>query len=179
MNVAPEAWLLAIKRLFPGTKRVGLLFDPRHSGSFVGEAARAAPAAGLVLKRAELGGADEVPKALNALRESVDVLWMLPDPVVASAPVVEYLVRFSIQHRIPIMTFSRKYLELGAVASLDMDPYDMGVQAAEMANRIARGADKPMNAYARKTRLSVNRNAAGKMGVVLGAAIPGEGTADE
>jgi putative ABC transport system substrate-binding protein len=130
MSIAPAAWLAAIKRVFPGAKRIGLLFDPRNTGPFVSEAMRAAPAAGLTLKTAELGGADELPKALNSLRDAIDVLWMLPDPAVASAPVVEYLVRFSIQHRIPIMTFSVKYLELGAVASLD-GPYDMGVQAAE------------------------------------------------
>ena len=179
MTIAPAAWLSAIKRVFPGAKRIGLLFDPRNTGPFVADAVRAAPAAGLTLKTAELGGADDVPKALHALRDSVDVLWMLPDPAVASAPVVEYLVRFSIQHRIPIMTFSRKYLELGAVASLDMDPYDMGIQAAELAARIARGGNRPARVYARKTKLFVNRSAAGKMGVVIGAVTPEEGMADD
>ncbi len=179
MSIAPEAWLSAIKRVFPGAKRIGLLFDSRNTGPFVSEAVRAAPAAGLTLITAELDGADEVPKALNSLRDSVDVLWMLPDPAVASAPVLEYLVRFSIQHRIPIMTFSEKYLELGAVASLDVDPYDMGVQAAEMAARLARGGDGPVRVYARKTKLSLNRSAAGKMGVVIGAAVSERGLDDE
>jgi putative ABC transport system substrate-binding protein len=179
MSIDPGAWLSAIKRVFPGAKRIGLLFDPRNTGPFVAEAVAAAPAAGFTLRTAELGGADEVPNALNSLRDSVDVLWMLPDPAVASAPVVEYLVRFSIQHRIPIMTFSGKYLELGAVASLDVDPHDMGVQAAEIAVRLARGGDGPVRVYARKTKLSVNRNAAGKMGVLLGASASWGGIADE
>lgn len=178
MNIAPEAWLSAIRRVFPGAKRVGLLFDPRNTGPFVSEAVRAAPAAGLTLRTAELNGADEVPRALNSFRDSVDVLWMLPDAAVASAPVVEYLVRFSIQHRIPIMTFSGKYLEQGAVASLDVDPYDMGIQAAEITDRLAKG-DRPVRVFARKTKLSVNRNAAMKMGIVLGAVIMREGLADE
>jgi putative ABC transport system substrate-binding protein len=179
MSIAPAAWLAAIKRVFPGAKRIGLLFDPRNTGPFVSEAVRAAPAAGLTLKTAELGGADELPKALNSLRDAIDVLWMLPDPAVASAPVVEYLVRFSIQHRIPIMTFSVKYLELGAVASLDVDPYDMGVQAAEMAARLARGGDGPVRVFARKKKLSVNRNAAGKMGVVIDGTVSERSLADE
>jgi ABC-type uncharacterized transport system substrate-binding protein len=65
------------------------------------------------------------------------------------------------------MTFSRKYLDMGAVASLDVDPRDMGVQAGELVNSIAAGQHVPGRRYARKPVLSVNGRAAEKMGVAL------------
>jgi putative ABC transport system substrate-binding protein len=110
-----------------------------------------------------------VPQALDDMN-AVDVLWMLPDPTVAAPPMVEHLIRHSIRYRIPIITFSSKYLDMGAVASLDVDPHDMGVQAGELANAVAQGATPGGSRYARKPVLSVNRKAAEKMGVALNRA---------
>lgn len=172
MDIAPAAWLSAIRQLFPEATRAGLLYDPDSTGEFVTEALRAAPETGLGLNVRMVRKPDDVPRALQAMQNAVDVLWMLPDPAVAAPPTVEYLIRFSIQHRIPIVTFSRKYLEMGAVASLDVDPRDMGAQAAELVRRIVNEGASPGSEYARKTRLTVNRSAAEKMGIVIGKAPP-------
>ena len=104
-----------------------------------------------------------IATALDGMRGKIDLLWMLPDPTVVADETVDYLLRFSIQHNIPIFTFSKKYIEMGAVASLDMDPYDMGVQAAEMVNRTATGGKETARVYARAARLSVNEIAMKKL----------------
>jgi putative ABC transport system substrate-binding protein len=168
MDIAPGAWLSAIGQLFPGVRRIGLISDPRHTGPFVAEAQRAAADSGTVLMARTVQGPDDVPRALEGMQRDIDLFWMLPDTTVAAPPTVEYLLRFSIQHRIPIITFSKKYLELGAVASLDVDPRDMGAQAAGIVSRIVQEGRTPGREYARRTRLTVNRSAAEKMGVTLG-----------
>jgi putative ABC transport system substrate-binding protein len=179
MDIAPGTWLRSMRRLFPNARRAGLLFNPENTGAFVAEAQRAAPDAGVELVIRKVQGPDDVPQALNSMRNGIDLLWMLPDPTIAAPPMAEHLLRYSIQHRIPIMTFSRKYLDMGAVASLDVDPIEMGLQAGELVNRIAREGRDGGSRYARKPRLSINGKAAEKMGITLNDAAVREPAVDD
>ncbi len=169
MDIAPAEYLAAIQEVFPGLKRVGLVYDPRNTASFATAAAAAAKDAGLALMSVQARGPTEVPGALGRLAGRIDVLWMLPDPTVAAGAMAEYLVRFSIQNNVPIFTFSRKYLAVGAVASLDVDPYAMGAQAGELVNAKVKGGAIPSVSYARPAGLSLNLKIAAKMGVRIGA----------
>jgi putative ABC transport system substrate-binding protein len=165
MEIPPAAYLAAMKQVFPAAKRVGLLYDPRNSETFVGEASRDARAAGLELSVRKVPDPAGLAAALGNMTDSIDILWILPDPTVVTPETIDYLLRFSIQHNIPLFVFSKKYVEMGAIASLDVDPYDMGAQAADIAKGMVAGGKGPVRVYARKTRLSVNRKAANKMGV--------------
>lgn len=167
MEIAPAAYLAAMKQVFPGAKRIGLLYDPRNMQTFVGEASREAAAAGLELTTRKVPDPAGLAASLNSMREVIDILWVLPDPSVATPETIDYLLRFSIQYNVPLFAFSKKYIDMGAIASLDVDPYDMGAQAAELAKAIAAGGKGAGRVYARKTRLSINRKAAGKMGVAI------------
>jgi putative ABC transport system substrate-binding protein len=166
MDIAPAASLETIKEVFPTAKRVGLLYDPRHTQTFADESMRAARTAGIELTARQVYEPSAIMAALGEMQGRMDVLWMLPDPTVAAEETVDYLLRFSIQHSLPIFTFSRKYVEMGAIASLDMDPYDMGVQAGGIADRVAAGSGA-LRAYARTARLSINAKAAKKMGLKI------------
>jgi len=65
---------------------------------------------------------------------------------------IEIMLLFSFENHIPVLTFSEKYVELGALMSIGIDAFDMGCQAGEMANQILKGSDVSIiqNAYARK-----------------------------
>ena len=165
MEIAPAAYLAAMKQVFPAAKRVGLLYDPRNMRTFVGEASREAAAAGLELSNRQVPDPAGLAAALSSMRDAIDILWILPDPTVVTPETIDYLLRFSIQHNIPLFAFSKKYIEMGAIASLDVDPYDMGAQAADIANAVVAGGKGAVRVYARKPRLSINRKAANKMGV--------------
>ena len=165
MEIAPAAYLAAMKQVFPAAKRVGLLYDPRNIQTFVGEASREAAAAGLELSNKKVPDPAGLAAALSSMRDAIDILWVLPDPTVVTPEAIDYLLRFSIQYNIPLFAFSKKYIEMGAIASLDVDPYDMGAQAADIVKAIAAGGKGTGRVYARKTRLSINRKAANKMGV--------------
>jgi putative ABC transport system substrate-binding protein len=178
MDIAPATWFATMKRLFPNVKRVGVPYNPENTGAFVSEAQRAAREAGIDLVTRDVRGPDDVPQALTGMN-AIDVLWMLPDPTVAAPPMVEHLIRHSIRYRVPIMTFSKKYLDMGAVASLDVDPRDMGLQAGELANGVAQGAITGASRYARRPVLSVNGRAAEKMGIALNRAAMWEQVNDE
>jgi len=56
---------------------------------------------------------------------------------------------------------------MGAVASLDIDPYDMGAQVASIVNRISSGQTTGSSVYARKSHLTINKKMAKKLGLAI------------
>jgi putative ABC transport system substrate-binding protein len=164
MDIAPASHLAAMHSLFPDRKRIGVLYDPAHTGPFIEDALKAASAAGLELVLQQVRDASRLPAALSALENRADILWMLPDPTIVSGGNFELLLRHSFERSVPIFTFSRKYVEMGAVASLDMDPYDIGVQAGKLANRVQTGSAAATE-YARTGHMIVNVQVMRKMGL--------------
>jgi putative ABC transport system substrate-binding protein len=171
MDISPEAYISTMKELFPQAKKIGLLYDPQHTAAFVGEAAKAARAAGLELVDKQVRDPREIPGLLDRMRGTIDVLWMVPDATVAAAETIDYLLYFSFQNNVPIFSFSKKYVDMGAVAALDVDPYDMGVQAGEIVNRLKAGNTGAIRTWARASHLTINSKVAAKMGLTIKADI--------
>ncbi len=165
MDISPEVYIATMKKVFPTAKRIGLLYDPRQTAAFVQEAQKASRTADIELIIKQTRDPREIPGLMDEMRGKIDVLWMVPDPTVITTETVDYLIRFSFQYNIPIFSFSKKYVEMGAVASLDMDLYDMGVQAGELANEISTGSESSIRVYARTAHLAINSAVAAKMGL--------------
>ena len=167
MDISPETYLSTMKELFPKAKKIGLLYDPQHTAAFVAEAAKAAHAAGLELVDKQVRDPREIADLLDKMRGTIDVLWMVPDATIAAAEAVDYLLHFSFQNSVPIFSFSKKYVEMGAVAALDVDPYDMGAQAGEIVNRLKAGKTGAIRVWARASHITVNSKVAAKMGIKI------------
>ncbi len=167
MDISPETYISTMKELFPKAKKIGLLYDPRHTAAFVAEAAAAARAAGLELVDKQVRDPREIPGLLDKMRGTVDIFWMVPDETIAAAEAVDYLLHFSFQNSVPIFSFSKKYVEMGAVAALDVDPYDMGAQAGEIVNKLSTGKTGAIRVWARASHLAVNSKVAAKMGLKI------------
>jgi putative ABC transport system substrate-binding protein len=69
--------------------------------------------------------------------------------------------------RVPIFTFSDKYLRMGAFLSLDLDAYELGRQTGEMAERVRGGADVTTipRIEAERAIPTMNRAVASKLGI--------------
>jgi putative ABC transport system substrate-binding protein len=167
MDIPPAKILGTIQEIFPAARRVGIVYDPRHSDSFVSGALYAAEQRGIRLLLKEAGRPSEVPSVIDMMRGKIDVFWMLPDVTVTTPETVKYLLLFSFQNRVPVFSFSGKYVEMGALAALNIVPFDIGVQAGEMAKKLSNGRNNgmPIRVDARKTELSVNRTVARKLGI--------------
>jgi putative ABC transport system substrate-binding protein len=167
MNISPDKQLRALLDAVPQTKRIGIVYDPDRTGTLVKEARNAAGRMGVTLIAREVHSPKDAPSSIMDMRKEIDVFWMLPDITVITPETVEFLLLFSLQNNIPLLTFSEKYLEMGAFMSTGIDPVDMGVQAAEMANRILQGKHtKPeQQVHARRMVVSTNLMIAGKLGI--------------
>ncbi len=169
MYVSPGKYLDTMLELFPGVKRVGLVYDPEHTGMFVTEALKIARAKGieLVIKKADK--ARDVPLLIDSMNGKIDLFWMLPDTTVVNSETVNYMLLFSFRSRVPIFTFSKKYLAMGALAALSIDPFYLGLQAGEISRKLfyKENVKSPIRVYARKTVLTINKKVAEKMGIKI------------
>jgi len=169
MQIPPALQLQQIRSVFPSATRIGILFHPDNSGALVDRAMVESKKSGIELVAREIQTAREVPGHLLAISKQTDLFWMLPDTAVITPQTLEFLLLHSVENQIPLISFSSKYLEMGACLSIEFDAFDMGRQAGEMANRILSGtmpAQIPQT-EAKKTVVTVNRTIATKFGIVI------------
>lgn len=169
MVVAPEEQLAIIRKILPQFKTAGLLYDPQRSDWMVRRIQTAASQDEISVKAYSVNKADAVPMALIEMAGKIDLFWMLPDLTVVSPQTVEFFLLFSMESGTPLLTFSEKYAEQGALLAIFADPYDMGRQAGEMALHILNGADAntipPEDA--RKAMVTINLTIAKRIGVKI------------
>ena len=169
MNISQESQLRMFLKVLPHIKRVGLLYNPDNTGNLVQSAREAARKVSIDLVAKEIHRAGEAPASLVDMKGKIDAFWMLPDISVITPETTEFLLLFSLQNKVPILTFSEKYVELGALMSIGIDPFDIGLQAGEMAKKIlAEGEVKnviPVDP--RKPVISINLKIARKLGIYI------------
>lgn len=169
MNISGELQLKTLAAAVPGANSIGLLYDPERSDALVNESRAYAAQNHLNLVAVPVHKADEVPAQLDSLKGRIDWLWMVPDLTVLTPQTIDYMLLFSLENKVPIFTFAKKYLDQGAVLSVTFDPYDMGKQAGEMALKILHGTspgDLPPERV-RKVVVERNSKAAQMLGIVL------------
>jgi putative ABC transport system substrate-binding protein len=169
MNVPQEKYLNLLTRITPRPKSVGVVYDPEKTGHLVKMAQQEARAYGIEILTREVRKPREVATAVDHLKGMVDALWMLPDTSVVTPETVELFLLASQENNIPVISFAGKYVEMGALAALDIDVFDQGRQAGEMGTKILNGtaiADLPA-AEARSAPVKVNRSVAKKLGITL------------
>src|SRR5690606_28494942 len=82
LEPAVKEQFAVLRMLMPEAKKVGVVFDPRHSGPKVREAEAAASAVGMALVTAEVGKPEEIAAALKGMAGNVDALWTTADSTV-------------------------------------------------------------------------------------------------
>lgn len=139
ITIPPEKQFSLLQQALPWVKRIGVIYDPAKSGEFLKRAKATIKGDGIELIVREVNNPKDVPTRLHSLKSSIDLFWMLPDTTVMTPETIEYFLLFSLENRIPILGFSEKYVERGALLSFDVDPVDLGKQAGEMARRVLTG----------------------------------------
>ncbi|RQW87115.1 MAG: ABC transporter substrate-binding protein [Geobacter sp.] len=176
MIISPEKQLAAIHRVLPSARRIGLLFDPKKSAVFVKRAQIVSKESKIDLLAKEVNHSRFVPTALTSMKGAIDAFWMIPDTTVLTPDTIELLMLYSLENKIPVCTFSTKYLEVGALMSLDIDAFEMGRQAGGLAVKILSGKTvseiPPVEADSAK--LVINQSVARKLKVPLNEDLRGK-----
>jgi len=173
MDIPPDRQLELIRLALPAVKDIGLLYNSVKRGGFVEKAKASAESRGIRLTAREVDHSREVHERLELMTGKIGAYWMLPDLGIVTPETVEILFLYSLENRLPVITFSNKYLEMGAFMSLEVDSYDIGVQAAEIIARILAGKEAgtiPAGS-ARKINITINQKIARKLGIEIGSGI--------
>ena len=167
MNISPKQQLATLLQVLPDVENIGLLYDPAKTREFVQRARVAAEKIGIRLYAKEVNRPSDIPSLISDMKGKIDLFWMLPDVTVITPETVKFLLLFSLENKIPVLTFSEKYVELGTPISIGIDAFDIGCQAGEMVKRILSGTDvkdvQPVDA--RKEVISISPKIARKLGI--------------
>ncbi|MFO1398177.1 MAG: ABC transporter substrate binding protein [Burkholderiales bacterium] len=164
LEVPLDAQIAWLKRLLPGARNVGLLFDPAQNERRVAEAAAAWKRAGFVPVMEPVAGPAALPAALNRLAQAVDVLFAIPDRTVYAGEHSRALLLFSFRNRIPLVGPSEGWVRLGALYALEWDFGDVGRYCGALALRQLAGGKGPAPPPPR-TRVVVNARTAAQQRV--------------
>jgi putative ABC transport system substrate-binding protein len=169
MNLAPEKQLSLLRQLLPNLKKISLLYDPEKNGPYVGRVYNAAALLGIELLAKGVHSSREALAAIDGMSGNVDALWLIPDTTIVNPSTIDILLLTALENKIPVLTFSDKYVEKGALLSMEVDAAEAGRQAGDMANRILNG-EQVKNVEkedARGSILTVNLIVAKKLGISL------------
>jgi ABC-type uncharacterized transport system, periplasmic component len=169
MTLSPEKQVTTLLEVLPAIKKIGTLYNPDRNGNFIKGAVNTANNSGISLITEKIQSTKEVPFALKNIQNKIDAFWMIPDITVYSPETIEFLLLFFLENQKPIISFSEKYVELGAVMSISVDPFDIGNQAGEMAKAILSNGGKRgvQRIDARKAVILINLKIAKKMGITI------------
>jgi putative ABC transport system substrate-binding protein len=170
MNVPVDQSIRLFKQLSATIRRIGVVYNPAKTGYLVQRAQAAARAQGLQLLGREVSSPKEAIAAVDAIQDTIDALWILPDETTLAPPVVQQMLLTSYRRKIPLLGLSESQVQMGALLSLSFrSGEDIGRQAGELSNAILGGKAASEIPYttARQLRLAVNLKAAQKLGLEI------------
>ncbi|WP_369602138.1 ABC transporter substrate-binding protein [Hahella sp. SMD15-11] len=164
-----ERHLELVKRVVPGVKRIGTLYNPgeANSVSLVKRLKSVASAQELEVVEAVATKTSEILNAAKSLVGKVDAIYLLTDNTVISA--VEAVIQVGERNKLPVIAADTDTVKRGAVAAYGFNYYDVGRQTGKIVARILKG-ESPANIPVQgveKLELYVNPKAAERMGITL------------
>jgi putative ABC transport system substrate-binding protein len=142
MKIPHQQQLESIKSVAPRARRIGLLVGATHSIEAITTATGQAKSLGLHLITATVSNRAQVPEALKRLLPQIDLLWLLPDQMVITEELLPFLLRSTLDAKIPLFGFSSTLVQRGALGALVIDPVEAGQQAGRLATARLRTPSK-------------------------------------
>jgi putative ABC transport system substrate-binding protein len=157
------------KRIVPDLKRLGVVFNPGEANSvfLVEKMTEVAAAHNLTLMTAVATKTSDVIAATNSLLTKVDALFINNDSTALAA--FDAIAKVAHQHSVPVFVSDIDCFDKGAVAVQGPDQYDLGLQTADMVERILKG-EKPGSISVegpRKVDEKINTTVAQSIGLIF------------
>jgi putative ABC transport system substrate-binding protein len=128
--------LSTLKAVLPRASVIGIAFDPRYSKDVIDAAAQSASARGQVLVPMEVDSPAKVEKVLKANKGKIDALLLIADRTVGNLTVVQRLLQWGHDEKLPVVGFAPSQVKEGALFALTPMSVGLGQQAGRIANRI-------------------------------------------
>jgi putative ABC transport system substrate-binding protein len=159
------AVLEAVRRVFPGKLRLGMLRNPTLSDLGADALKTAAEAAGFSPRIVDCPGPGKLLESFQSLKDQSDFVLCFPDAALYNSATVKPLVLASLHHRLPLIGFSESFVRAGAVLAVYPDFRDLGARAADLAQKLLNGQSVVRMEYSRRSRVAINQNITRLLGV--------------
>ncbi len=136
----PEMQITLYRYIFPGVKRIGVLYSEKYNKHWFNSAREAAKAMGVEIIGRSLSKRRDTLPALKDLLDEIDALWLISDPVVMSDKdtLIELFKQCHV-HKKPILSYHDAFAEYGAVLIVSVDNPTTGRQAAAISREVLSG----------------------------------------
>lgn len=163
--------LETITKILPNAKKVGIIYNTSEQNSQVQVASAKEESKKLGLEIIETGvtNVNDMAMGLDSLLDKVDVLYTPTDNLVVSA--TPLVLDKANRKNVPVVGCVEDQVAQGALITDTIDYEKLGYQTGEMAIRVLKG-EEPKNMPVetlKNTQLIVNKKAAEKYGIDLGA----------
>jgi len=148
----------------PHAKTVATALGP-NSKEEIKALEHAAHQLGFTLRYQILLESDNPINKLQPLIRNSDLFLSLPDKSVFNRTTAKWVLYISFRQRIPLIGFSQKYVEAGALTAVYSTPKQVGQHTAELINTYSNNPTLPTAQDPKYFSVAVNKKAAGSLGI--------------
>jgi len=133
----PEMQITLYRYIFPGLKRIGVLYSSKYNKHWFNEAQKAGKEMGVEIIGRSLSKRRNTLPELKGLLKEIDALWLISDPVVMSdkKTLIEVFKQCDAK-KIPILSYHDAFAEYGAMVIVSVDNPTTGRQAAAISREV-------------------------------------------
>jgi putative ABC transport system substrate-binding protein len=165
LDLPLSSLLSSLKLVFPGKVRVGIIRNPRRSGTSIPALQRSAREAGYALQIRDCDRADQLLSVLLSFQDQVDFIWCPPDSYLFTSSTIKSIILASVRNHLPIIGFSENFVRAGAAVGIYPDYRDIGRQTSEVVRRLLEGRSVPSVEAPRLVRIAVNEHVLRTLGL--------------
>ncbi len=167
LDIPVREQFVSLLDVVPGTKRIGVVYNPDETQALVDEGRAVANSMNLGFVSQAVRSEADVPKALSELRPRIDALWLVGDRTVLNTQSLQYVFLFDFQNKLPLIGLSDHVVRMGALFAVGPDYEDIGRQSGELTARVLSGEHPEDLSYVspRKVLLSLNLRTAEIIGI--------------
>ena len=136
----PEMEITLYRYIFPGIKRIGVLYSEKYNKHWFNSAQTTAKEMGVEIIGRSLSKRKDTLPALKDLLGKIDAVWLISDPVVmADKNTLKELFKECDVAKKPILSYHDAFAEYGAVLIVSVDNPTTGRQAAAISREVLSG----------------------------------------
>lgn len=161
-----ERQLQLIKLISPKVKSLGTIVS-KKSKQKIPELELTADSLDLKLVFEELDDQQNPVETLGPIITKSDAFLALPDRAVFNRSTAKWILLMTFRQKIPLIAFSKSYVDAGALAAIYSTPTSVGEETADIINAWLASAKKPLPKpnYPKQFSLSINEGAANSLGI--------------
>jgi putative ABC transport system substrate-binding protein len=167
-----DAWpyedqLKLIRRITPGVKRIGVLYNPGEAASQYGikEIRKFAPLYGFELVEGAVSSTGEVYAVAQNIASRTDALFLSSDNTVIGG--VAAALKVAVNQKKPLYVGDSGTVEKGGLATVSVGYAELGLETGKLVSRVLRGEKNIPTVVAHGSEIHLNKKAAELMGVTI------------